>query len=210
MIYIFSYQRKEMLEKLLEELKGCQPVILDDGSDFKINYHWFIQYEHGGKENFYKLWQNAFNYLKYSKDDFYMFLPSDFNNLDLNRIYEYYNLLRHEPFVCNIINDGRKSCWNLHQPKKFNYELNQTFFTDCGFFCNRQALESINFNMPDIPKTRFKHNKDISSGVGQYLTHSFNKAKVKIFTPIKSLAYHGEHDSLMHPELRKRIKLVSK
>ena len=105
MIYIFSYQRKEMLEKLLEELKDNTAIILDDGSDFFIKSNPFYKFPHGGKENFYQLWKIALNDAFKKTDDFFMFLPSDFNNLDLNRIYEYYNLLRHEPFVCNIIND---------------------------------------------------------------------------------------------------------
>lgn len=210
MIFIFSYQRKEMLLNLLNnELKSYTPIVLDDGSDFKLNYNWFIQYEHGGKENFYKLWQYAFNCLSLSKDDFYLFIPSDFQKLDMERIFKIYNQLKDEPFVCNVINDGRKSCWNFYQPKPFNDELNQVFFTDCGFFCNRSALEKIDFKMIDIPKSRFNI-KDISSGVGQYLTFAFNKAKVKMFTPIKSLAYHGEHESLMHKEERIKKPLISK
>ena len=63
--------------------------------------------------------------------------------------------------------------------------------------------------MIDIPKSRFNI-KDISSGVGQYLTFAFNKAKVKMFTPIKSLAYHGDHESLMHKEERIKKPLISK
>jgi len=210
MIYIFSYQRKEMLLNLIDELRHHEFTIIDDGSDFKLNLSNFHQFEHKGKEQFYLLWQYALKEASNNKDNLFMFIPSDFQRIDLNNIFRYYNMLNHEPFVCNIINDGRKSCWNLHQPKPYNEELNQVFFTDCGFFCNRSALEKINFTIPSIDKNRFIYNKNISSGVGQSFTNLFNKEKVKIFTPINSLAYHGNHDSLMHKKERIIRPLISK
>jgi hypothetical protein len=209
MIFIFSYQRKEMLTNLLSELEKHNPIIIDDGSNFKLELSNFHQFEHGGKENFYKLWQFAFRKAQQSNDDFYMFMPSDFSNIDLDRIYDYYNQLRHEPFVCNIINDNRKSCWGSYNPIKHNSELNRTFFTDCGFFCNRLALEKIDFHINEVHKSRFTRS-NISSGVGQYLTYVLNKNNVRIYTPISSLAFHGEHESLMHPEERIKNPLISR
>jgi hypothetical protein len=209
MITIFSYQRKEMLTNLLSELEKHEPIVLDDGSDFKLESSNFHQFEHGGKENFYKLWQFAFNKAQQNNDDFFMFMPSDFSNIDLNRIFDYYNQLRHEPFACNIINDNRKSCWGSYHPIKHNSELNRVFFTDCGFFCNRLALEKIDFHIKEVPKSRFNRT-NISSGVGQYLTYIFNKKNVKMYTPISSLAFHGEHESLMHPEERIKTPLISR
>lgn len=209
MIVIFSYERQQMLTNLLNELDGYQPIVIDDGSSFKFPSFKFHQFKHGGKENFYKLWQYALLLAYKSEDDFYMFLPSDFQMLDLDKIFSIYNDLKHEPFVCNIINDGRTTCWNSYKPIPLDNGLNQVFFTDCGFFCNRLALEKIEFTINDIPKTRFNRS-DISSGVGQQLTYLFNKNKVKMYTPLESLAFHGEHESLMHPNERLKNPLISK
>lgn len=209
MIVIFSYERQQMLTNLLTELSGYHPIVIDDGSSFKLPLSEFHQFEHGGKENFYKLWQYALSLTYKSKDDFYMFLPSDFQKLYLDKIFMIYNKLRHEPFVCNIVNDGRITCWNSYRPIPLQNGLNQVFFTDCGFFCNRSALENIEFNINDVPKERFNR-ANISSGVGQQLTYLFNKNNVKMYTPLQSLAFHGEHESLMHPNERLKNPLISK
>lgn len=47
------------------------------------------------------------------------------------------------------------------------------------------------------------------SFVGEQLTRRLVNLKVPIFTPIKSFAYHGDHESLMNPEVRKIHKIIS-
>ena len=49
-----------------------------------------------------------------------------------------------------------------------------------------------------------------SSGVGHQITRKFRQQHVTMYTPKTSLVYHGEHDSVMHYEERKRIKLISR
>jgi len=49
----------------------------------------------------------------------------------------------------------------------------------------------------------------MSSGVGRQLSIRLRDLKIPIFTPIKSFAYHGDHESLMNPEVRKIHKIIS-
>lgn len=209
MIFVFSYQREQMLKQVLKDLKDEVVTILDDGSDFTIKHPNVIKFKHGGKEKFWEKWFFAFKIAEGTDDDFFLFMPSDFLNIDLVKIKEIHNNYKDKPYVYNIINDGREMCWNNLRPLIKDRNTEQVFFTDCGFFCNRAALEAIEFKIKEVDKGRFIKRKDISSGVGQYLTTYFNRARVKIYKPNESLAYHGDHESTMHPIGRKEVQLLS-
>ena len=208
-VIVFSYQREEMLYHVLKELKHEVVTILDDGSDFVIKHPNVIRFKNGGKQKFYQKWQVALLIAEGSESDLFLFMPSDFLNIDLKRIKALHNRYKHEPYVYNIINDGREMCWNNFRPITIDRDTTQVFFTDCGFFCNRSALAKIGFTIPDVTPQRFQRRQDISSGVGQSLTQLFNRHKVKMYKPTKSLAYHGDHESTMHKEQRTIIPLLS-
>ena len=209
MIIVFSYQREDMLKQVLNDLKGENVTILDDGSDFKIEHPNVIRFKNGGKQKFWEKWFVALKIAEGSDDDLFVFMPSDFLDIDMEAIRQKHEQLKEQPYVHNIINDGRDSCWLPFRPIKINEDLVQVGFTDGGFFCNRSALERISFKMAEIDQRRFKRH-DISSGVGQYLTTEFTRRKVPMYRPEKSLAFHGDHPSTMHPDERVKNKLISK
>ena len=210
MIYLFSYQREEMLKGILKELKDEEVTILDDGSDFIINHPNVLRFKNGGKAKFWEKWFIALKLAEGTDDDFFLFMPSDYSDIDLVKIKEIHTELKGKPYVYNIVNDGREMCWNNTKPIQIDEDRIQVFFTDCGFFCNRLALERIEWKMRVIDLARFARRKDISSGVGQQLTQMFNIARVPMYKPVKSLAFHGDHESTMHKEHRKQIPLISK
>lgn len=96
------------------------------------------------------------------------------------------------------------------QPVQVDEHTMKVGFTDCGFFCNKQLLNRIGYYVNEINPRRFEHNEAISSGVGQDLTFRMLRTNCNMYTPTKSLVYHGDHESLMHPEHRKKIPLISK
>jgi hypothetical protein len=208
MVFIFSYNRRKMLESILDKLTCFNPVILDDGSDFVLDYPIFVQFKHTGKEGFWEKYDHAFKISKKSYDDFFLFMQDDFLDLKLDKVRDLHNRFKNEPYVCNVINDGRSKCWNKLNAYLVSDDLYKTGFVDGSFFCNRSALSLIGFYIDPINKERFK-NKSISSGVGQQLTSRFLKSGVSIYKPVKSLAYHGDYESLMNPESRKINKLIS-
>ena len=140
--------------------------------------------------------------------DLYIFMGDDFHDLDLERLYKYHQQFKLYPYACNIINDGRTKCWtNLSCLDMGDYY--RLGFVDGGFFCNREALDRINFSLGSLPNGW--HNKaNRSSGVGMLLSKGFYSTRVKMYTPKKSLAFHGDHESKMHPEERKKNPLISK
>jgi len=208
MIFIFSYNRAEMLSEVVKAIEGEHFLILDDGSDFESEN--MVKFKHEGKEGFWKKWKYAFDVAKKSTDELFIFMPDDFTDLQLGDILMLHEQHKHEQYAYNIINDGRDSSWMPFKAVQANDNTIQVGFVDCGFFCNREALKALEFRIDPIDPNRFKLKKNISSGVGQQLTNRFTRHKVKMFKPVKSLAYHGDHPSMMHPEERKLNPLISK
>ena len=180
-VVIFSSpSRIEMLEALKEELKGFKIKVIDDPKTF-------------GKRLFWQRWYYARLYCLASKEDNYLILPDDVTNLDLNRIKEIFIEKKNKLFTCNVTNDGRVKCWGGD-------------YFDCGGLTNRATMSKLKVTQPT--EQFFKNN--ISSGVGHQLTIQLRKMGAELITPAYSLCSHGDHDSVMHYEERKRIPLIAK
>lgn len=216
-ITIFTYDRKDMLENLCEELDGYNVNIIDDGSNYPDDLRFHPGQElhrlvHTGKKGFWKKWEYALRKCKKSNSDWFLFLPDDASKVDMDAIrsmteQRWENRL----FVCNIINDGRTDCWGFYRTGQPNikigdYWLSEVGFCDCGFLTNRYTLEHISID--PIPTAWFDR-PDKSSGVGAQLTRKFRKLRVKMMMPVPSLCYHGDHESKMHGEHRKDTPLIS-
>lgn len=205
-IFIFSYNREEMLRNVTGCVQGHNYFIIDDGSDFYLSDLRFHQYSHRGKEKWYELWNIAFELAR--TYDLIVFTVDDFMDLQIDKIIELHNRLIDNPYTCNIIRDKRDYCWNQIPVRKVDDNIQQIGFVDCGFFCNREVLEMLNYKIYDIDSRRFK-NKSISSGVGEQLTARINKLGIPIYRPVQSLATHGDHPSVMNPEARRITKILS-
>ena len=96
-------------------------------------------------------------------------------------------------FTCNISNDGRRECWGGD-------------YFDCGGLTNRATLERI--KVTKVNDSWFKRAQ--SSGVGHQLTMQLRGIKATLITPEYSLCYHGDHDSVMHYNFRKKNPLITK
>ena len=198
-----------MLESLINEVKEYDYTIFDDGSSFKLNKN-FHQFQHGGKEKFWQKWDYALRMLRDDHSDLFIFMPSDVSNINMPKIIELHNQFKSKAYAYNLINDGRKNCWNMIKPVQVDEHTIKVGFTDCGFFCNKQLLNRIGYYVNEINPRRFAYNDAISSGVGQDLTFRMMRTNCNMFTPTKSLVHHGDHESLMHPTERKRTPLISK
>jgi hypothetical protein len=186
---------------------GLDPIIYDDGSTYKtdiLNYH---RHEHRGKQGFIHTWEEILKVCRNNNADLYLFMPDDFHDLDFERLLDYHNEFKAYPYACNIINDGRKKCWTRFSCLDMgdHYRLG---FVDCGFFCNREALERIDFTLGSLPAEFFKQ-ENISSGVGMLLSTGFYSTRVKMYKPKNSLAFHGDHESKMHKQERINKPLIS-
>lgn len=219
-IVIFNYQRQDMLNNLLEEIEtfenkvskyhSINTLILDDGSDYIIEHENVLRFENGGKKLFWKRWDICLRYCSELVDtDLFIFLPNDYSQLNFIDILKRYDQFKKQLYIYNIVNDGRDNCWTYVEPKAIDKETIKIGFTDCGFFTNYRTLNELGFFIEPINPIRF-NTPNISSGVGQQLTTRLKNKNINCYKPVKSLAFHGEHDSTMHKEERLKNKLTSK
>lgn len=206
--YIFTYDREQMLRATVSHLNtfGIEPIIYDDGSDYECDLPNYNRHKHRGKRLYWKTWDDVLLDAKKNKADLYIFMPEDFQDIDIERIKTIHDSIR-KPYVFNIINDGRKEQWVRFKPQELE-DRYRVGFTDCGFFCDREALDTIGWYADPINNYWFE--KYGSSGVGHQLTKRFFYRNIPCYIPKKSLAYHGDHESKMHPEERKKNKLISR
>lgn len=200
-VTLFTYDRPTMLKQTLNHLEsyGITPVVYEDG----------VTHPFRGKQGFWKTWDEALKACEKCDDTFFMFMPEDFLDIDIDRIKEIHEQFKSRPYVYNIINDGRHECWSRFPRKQPVNGHEEVGFCDGGFFCNREALSATKWQMKQPNPIRFK-DPSISSGIGQYLTFAFTNRRVKMYKPVESLAYHGNHESKMHKEERKKNPLISK
>lgn len=199
-----------MLERLLSEVmgRGQKVIVIDDGSDFKLDYVEWISMPHGGKKGFWKNWNKAFNLFNESGDDFVLFIPDDVKDIDFEKIDSYRDQLVKQRYIFNVLTDKRKRCWNRIMPVSMDETTEKIGFVDCAFFTNRYTFETLGFHMIPINRSRFRK-PNISSGVGQQLTSRVNDLNIPIYRSKTSLVYHGDHSSIMHSVERKRNPLLS-
>lgn len=212
--YITTYNRPDLLKSCYDRFKqfNIEPTIYDDYTEPRPLYPDIIRHNHRGKKGFWKTWDDILKHAKDNEADLYIFTVDDFVNLDIEGVIKRHTKFnRNGAYVHNIINDKRNDrCWTRIKPVKLNYNLWRIGWTDCAFFCNREALDRIGYYMHSPGENWFNMKKGISSGVGMMLTKRLNEARVSIYKPEYSLAYHGDHESQMHKEHRKTKKLISR
>lgn len=198
-VVIFSSPgRKRMMNRLIKELKGLDVAIIDSPETF-------------GKDKFWMRWEQARQYCLASKHDDYLILPDDVSKLNIEAIEDLHKRLRGRRYVCSVINDGRIQCWGSVMRSDQTFTIGEVRFDSIGFFdcggaTNRETLKM--FRVDPVPSEWFT-NPNKSSGVGHQITHKLRKLRIPMYRPVPSLAYHGDHESVMHKEHRKTTPLIS-
>jgi len=182
-----SPERGDMLANVVAEFSGYDIAIIGDKETFGIDKFW-------------KRWEQARQICLNSPHDNYLIVSDDGSKHDIEAI----------PFVCAVISDDRASCWgskadfthDMSIAGITDYIVKHIDFFDCGGLTNRATLELF-----EVEPT--KKSKRASSGVGMQITHKLRKLGVPMYKTTPSLSYHGDHPSVMHPELRKRQPLIT-
>jgi hypothetical protein len=208
-VVVFSYNRPEMLRETLLHLNqyDATVIVIDDGSRYDtsavttgVNAVYYRR-PHMGKQNWFEQWNFAFKLIRKIDAHHYVFMPDDFQRLDLQSCISAYNEIKGKSTL-NLINDGREQWGSV--PEQISDTLINCGFNDCGFICNKEILRLLKWRInPTNSSTE-------SSGVGRQLTNRLGKMGIKMYCPVKSFAYHGEHESVMHPELRKQKPIISR
>ena len=207
---IFTYNRPQMLHRILDEIGHS--VVIDDGSDYKalpfLDKCDYYRFSHKGKEGFWLQWQYAFDIARESNEDWFFFAPDDISNVNMAEIKRLTQNIT-TPFAFNYMNIGSGRGWTpLGEYKADWFDGYRIGYVDCAFVTNRKTLELLHWQMLPVKQKRFL-NPNISSGVGHQLSKRLFDLNVPMWMPSKSLAYHGDHESKMHPLERKLNPLIS-
>jgi hypothetical protein len=198
-IVIFSSpSRKKMLRRLTNELNGLDVSIIDSNETF-------------GKMNFWKRWELARKICLNSKHNNFLVLPDDVHELNLQIIQELFDQFKNRAFVCSVIFDGRTENWKSIETPINNFAIRDYKFKDLGFFDCGGLSNRATFNQFAVHKVSrlWFRNPNASSGVGMQLTFTLRNLNVPMFMPMRSLCTHGNHTSVMNPEIRKTQPLIS-
>lgn len=216
---VFSYNREVMLKRLVGELNVAELdlIIIDDGSDWVDTATWvpikLISTIHEGKQGFWKKWLLARQIALGTDHDYFVFLPDDVSNVDIEAIQEITKQgWTDNLFALNLLNTGERYRWGKHREIQEDFELagrtwQQCDYVDGAFITNRATLTA--FDIEPVPKLWFDR-PDKSSGVGYQMTMKLRAIGCPMMLPSKSLAYHGDHESVMHGSHRITMPLISK
>lgn len=222
LVIVFSYEREQMLRELLGELLKYEVIVIDDGSKwteqselfftFYSFPHNIIRTNHEGKFGFWKKWVVARQIALGSNHDYFLFLPDDVSDLKLNEIKSLTEQGWDDRlFAMNLGNEGEMYRFGRRLTKQMPINLAGTMFRECGyvdgmFLTNRKTLDLCEINK--VPESWFK-TKEISSGVGYQMTRTLRMMNAIMMRPDESLVYHGDHESKMHKEERKKNPLIT-
>jgi len=217
--HIITYNRPEKCLQLAKKLTGCDLSIYDDGSteDYsKVEDHIaervgseILYYDHGGKEFFWALWNAV---IRNSKGEYNIYLPDDVTVSstfvedavsEFNRIKK----IDRRAVTLNLLLDKRregKSCWTRFDPYQTD-GLWHTQWVD-GCFVADSTFKKVFGYLEPPPPVRFV-DPNMSSGVGEQMSKRLNNAGLNMYQVLETMVSHGDHESKMHPELRKRIDL---
>jgi hypothetical protein len=229
-IYITSYNRPEMLSKLVDQIiqqMGGQInfdiLIFDDKSDqlpiISTNLVTLItNEEHRGKEYYWKTWHEMFVIAHLRKDKYSFFLPDDITLCDnffeiAIQKFEYLKPLDHKLACLSLLTDDQRklaphACWTGKQSKEQHGEI-LSHFNDCCFICDNKFFEYLDYTIQEIPLSRWNRDKNLSSGVGRQISLRLMNKEASMYHCFNSLVRHGEHESKMNPDERQINKLTS-
>lgn len=221
LIVIFTYNREVMLNNLLSEISNDKHTVLVINDNIgastgciQISDRLYEIYTgHNGKQGFWKNWQIALSFIKESGHKYICFMPDDISQLNLPSIEAFtkqgWDKMR---VAINLSNSGTRYRWGKWSTGQPDIEVDGMLLQECGwvdglFITNRYTLEGI--QMDEVPASWFNR-PDKSSGVGFQLSKKLRDKRVKMMLPEFSYCFHGDHESVMHPEHRKEVPLISK
>jgi hypothetical protein len=197
----------------LERLGGYEWTIavFDDGSEPWLNPQFTDYYcrapENHGKRNYWKWINYIFDWIKHQKEDFdyVCFLADDLiPRVSLPDILDELDTL--EDWVAlNLMEDGREKQWNGMERQDYSGSFWRSFFVDGCFIAPISTFKDVRIR---IDPKRFR-DKRASSGVWESFTKQILR-KGKIYQVKNNLFYHGDHESFMNPEERKRNPIIAK
>ncbi len=225
LIWINTYNRPDELSLLLQDIvdnRGKLKIdllIMDDCSNksydnvilrFKplINIKYIKQVKNHGKYQYWRLCNKAMEQIKLSISSYRYFIKLDddlrLTNNFFDKCINIWKTINDKSKIClNFRLDTREGCrvWTRFTPIRTTFggiDVYKSQWVDCDFFTTRRFFDSIDFSIPFIPRTRWRNNRNKSSGVGEYFSKQLSKT-FSLYLTCESLVDHCELESQMNP-----------
>lgn len=141
------------------------------------------------KTEFHGWYQHAFDAARAENADVAIFLTTG-DNWDSAKLLDLLDKMPKEgPWCINPINCGNDSNWFgiPSQSVDWSKDIRKVCFTSDAFILNREALQALDYTMPEVPALWHRPEEEgRSSGIGHYLSMKLNALKVPIYRPEKS------------------------
>lgn len=224
-IAITTYEREDMLKNLLSDILNNKKnfsvkiFIFDDGSTKKYNLEnydvKYIRYLYNhGKTKYWKLITDVFGVVKNIDSKYFIMLSDDIRLKDnfFDEALRIYNKITDKNKIClNLLMDEtrrNKTNWTNFRPIQYD-EFYHTQWNDLCFISEKNFFQALNFKIHEIDEELWVQNPNLSSGVGQQISHRLYDLKLNMYHVKNSLVTHGDHESKMNYEERLRTKLIA-
>lgn len=221
-IFITTHDRSEMLSNLINKLQNQKKefkikfIVFDDGSEEKYNLPEEISYfkfvPNRGKKKFWTIIDVAFKLLKKVDSSYYIFLQDDViikENffVDLQKTYD--EIQDPKKISLSFLSDERIKTpnWTGYTPRVHGNVI-KTQWIELHFICEKKLLEILEYKMNPINPNRWRSNPLLSSGVGWQMSTRLHKMGFSMYHTKESFVTHGNHESKMNKEERKKNKLI--
>lgn len=188
----------------------CSIVVVDDATKTPVNKKYIDHYEKNpynfGKQKWYKtvniLWNNA---LKTNSDYYIMMvddsLPNEGFFEDAIRLWE--SIDDPKKIAMHLANNGRLRNWTNFDRRDYNDDIFWTQTTETSFI---SKVDFIGYRIPNIPKSRWKGNKALGSGVFPLINRYWVGQNRTIYGVKKSLLHANEECGKSQMNYNERIK----
>ena len=213
-IIINTFEREQELYELLAQLTSWKPSgttmkikVYLDGCDYGCEGCFeeveFVRVEHHGRENYYKLVQRNIQEIERAK--YYIKLDDDLT-LDpyfFEMCTRNWNSIQ-DPMKLTLmlLKDRRHSQWGAPDPKSYNDYVLKTWWCDMIFMFSKEFIKFFN------QLTLYPPDMESSSRVGAQISKKLRDYG-GMYQVKETLVFHGDHESKMNPEERKKNPLIN-
>lgn len=170
-----------------------------------------------GKKLWWRIINDAFAAMAADEPDYIVMLPDDVELVPtfFDQAIAVWEAIENGRKIClNLSLDQRegKACWTDFKPQRQQHngvDVYLTQWVDMCFIATMRFLEVLNREVAPISLDRWQLHPNLSSGVGQQISQRLYH-KWRMYMVTKTLVTHGNHPSVMHPEIRKRMPLHTK
>jgi hypothetical protein len=194
-------------------------TIFDDGSskpydlsEYDVKYIKYVK--NNGLKNVWKVITDTFKYCKNIKSKYYVYLQDDLRLKEnffeeSSRIFEEIDDSKKISLETLIIESQRNQTkWTNFTPIEHdNFYKSQ--WVELVFICKYDFLRVLNFEIKQIPLSRWDKNPNLSCGVGDQISNRLLNLGYNMYQVKNTLTTHGDHESTFYGDYRKNEKLIA-